>query len=337
MQPQILVPLDGSPRAEAILALAVPLAHATGAGLTLVQALGADIGIDLLVGMPLPPQAVEQQQTQAHQAAQSYLRETAQRLAHPGWPVQIAIVDGAPVPAILGYIDHHPEVRLIAMTTHGRRAVNRLIFGSVAEEILHAAPLPLLLLRQPAGTPVEGPEPVFHKIVVPLDGSPFAEYALEQAKALARATAASLLLVTAVEGVDDASAATDEIPVWVQHERQAEIDRLVVYQQDLAARIRAEGLKVDVQVGAGRPADVIREVSSAGNASLIVMATHGRTGFGRLRLGCVALEVLEHAAQPVFLVRVPPGQAVPDALLTASARPLNNRVERVDKVSAGTH
>src|SRR5689334_3690974 len=125
MQAQILVPLDGSSRAEAILTPLIPLAHATESGLTLVQAISVDAGIDTSVGLPQPAEAIDAQQAWVQQNAAAYLTALAQRVARPGWPVQTAVLEGEPRDAIRDYVTQHPDVRLIAMTTHGRRGVDR--------------------------------------------------------------------------------------------------------------------------------------------------------------------------------------------------------------------
>ncbi|HMA36650.1 MAG TPA: universal stress protein [Chloroflexia bacterium] len=336
MQAQILVPLDGSPRSAAILPLAIPLARAAGCGLTLVQALGLDTGT-AMVGWPLPAEAIDDRQQSIRLAVADALAVTAQRLERPGWPVQTAALDGDPVRAILDYVADHPEVQLIALATHGRRGVNRWIFGSVAEEILHQAPVPVVLLRLPAGALPAGPEPVLRTIAVPLDGSAFAESALDQAQTLAQATGARLVLLTARPSLDEASLLTNEIPLWVQQQQQLETDRLVRYQENLAARLAAQGVKVGTQIGDGRAADVILHLSAESQADLIVMATHGRTGFQRLRLGSVALEVVERATPPVFLVRGPHDTPPAAALAAADAAPAGHVPGRVDTASAGTH
>jgi nucleotide-binding universal stress UspA family protein len=335
MQAQILVPLDGTPRAEAILTPLIPLAHATGSYLTLVQVIALDEGISPLIAIPLPPEPTPEWQEMVHQDVASYLSEVAHRVERPGWPVRTAVLEGTPREAILDYVTHHPEVRLIAMTTHGRRGLNRWIFGSLAEEILHQAPVPVVLLRMPAGTPPEGAEAALRTIVVPLDGSDFAEGALDLATTLAQATGARLVLLTVVEGVDAASAATEEVPHWLLERRQAEIARLALYQQDWAARVEAEGVKVGVVIGDGHPAEVIRNLSAEVKADLIVMATHGRTGFQRLRLGSVALEVMENADRPVCLVRVPTNETRSSDLAALGAAVGNRAGQGVDPASAG--
>ena len=111
----------------------------------------------------------------------------------------------------------------------------------------------------------------------------------------------------AAEGVDDARKAFDEQPGWMRQDCQAEVEPLVLYQQDMTARLAAEGVQVSARMGDGFPAEVILNLSDEVKADLIMRATHGRTGFQRSRLGSVALEVVEPATRPVFLVRVRQG------------------------------
>ncbi|HKZ05130.1 MAG TPA: universal stress protein [Methylomirabilota bacterium] len=65
------------------------------------------------------------------------------------------------------------------------------------------------------------------------------------------------------------------------------------------------GVNVTYAVRHGRPADEILAATREGNADLIAMATHGRTGLSRVLFGSVAEAVLRNASVPVFLIRQP--------------------------------
>ncbi len=301
MQPQILVPLDGSPRAEAILPLVVPLAGAGGLGLTLLQIVPREAGIDPLVGMRLPPDVLAERAQATRAGATDYLTDVARRNEAPGRPVRVVVLEGEPAAIIGQYAAEHADVRLIAMATHGRRGLSRWMAGSVAEAVVAEAIVPLLLLRAAQPEPPPAP-PVLRTILVPLDGSAFAEQALDQAAALAGALGAGLVLVTAVTAGDMAPVEMGEVPFWEMQERQGEVDRLVLYQQHQIERLAPTGLHMRAQVAEGRPATVINRMAAEVGADLIVMATHGRTGFARLRMGSVALEVVETTDRPVFLL-----------------------------------
>ena len=75
------------------------------------------------------------------------------------------------------------------------------------------------------------------------------------------------------------------------------------YLEEVAQRLRSAGSSVLTVVREGWPADVIAYRGAALGPSLIVMATHGRTGVVRLLLGSVALEVVRRSPLPVMLIR----------------------------------
>jgi nucleotide-binding universal stress UspA family protein len=215
-------------------------------------------------------------------------------------PVQIEALPGQPAATIVDYAAQRPSIRWIAMATHGRSGVARWLYGSVAEQVLRTASTPLLLVRPPAladaaaeqGTP-------WRHIVVPLDGSALAEQVLPQAQMLAAASKATLHLVSAQSITDDAlvrlASEGDHL--------EAEAGQRSTYLAETARHLRESGLEVEIHSGFGEPDLVIASVAAEVQASLIMMATHGRSGFQQLRLGSVALQVVHHATQPVLLVR----------------------------------
>jgi nucleotide-binding universal stress UspA family protein len=77
------------------------------------------------------------------------------------------------------------------------------------------------------------------------------------------------------------------------------------YLAPIAAALRAQGVDTSWAIRHGRAADEILAAATESGADLIAMATHGRTGLGRLLFGSVAETVLRHAPVPVFLIREP--------------------------------
>jgi nucleotide-binding universal stress UspA family protein len=143
----ILVPLDGSVIAEAALTPAVDLARTTGAKLVLLRAAEAHTG-------PLtdPIEA----QVHVMREAEEYLAAAQARVKAAG----VAAVDlsawyGPPAEAIVEAARHR-HADLIVMSSHGRSGVARLVLGSVAESVLRATAVPILLIR-PAGAPLDTP------------------------------------------------------------------------------------------------------------------------------------------------------------------------------------
>lgn len=143
---RILVALDGSPRAEKSLELATRIAKASGGMLTLLQA----VEPPLPFSSPYLPHAVEDAQAaldQGRAASARYLEEQKARLEQQGIRVETETLLGAhPAPGILHYADEHP-VDLIALATHGRGGLPRLVLGSVADKVLRGANVPILVVR----------------------------------------------------------------------------------------------------------------------------------------------------------------------------------------------
>lgn len=144
---KILVPLDGSPVAEAALATAVDLAGTLGARMLLLRAAQAHTlpGVD-------PTEA----EVKVVREAETYLDQVKARLATSGvGHVETAVWYGPPAVAIIEAAQFH-HVSLIVMTTHGRTGLGRLILGSVAESVLRGTATPIFLLR-PDGASLERP------------------------------------------------------------------------------------------------------------------------------------------------------------------------------------
>jgi 4-hydroxybutyrate CoA-transferase len=127
----VLVPTDFSPTAEAAAEYAAKLAAQLGARLTLLSVFSPGI-----VSLPEAVYAPTAEELRAiADDVEARLRNVAARLARPGLTIDVASLDGEPAPAIVrAAIDRDAD--LIVMGTHGRRGVQRLILGSVAESVL---------------------------------------------------------------------------------------------------------------------------------------------------------------------------------------------------------
>ena len=132
-------------------------------------------------------------------------------------------------------------------------------------------------------------------IMVPLDGSRFAESALPLALALSRKTGAALHLVTVQEPIP--SFAYDEWENAAQHWSTEYLNSAV----ERASRHAGGG--VSSTLLAGDVAEVLEEEAQARSAELVVMATHGRGVLSRAWLGSVADAFLHHTRRPLLLVR----------------------------------
>ncbi len=291
MLTNILVPLDGSPEAETALPYARVIASRTGAQLTLVRAarnpfvLG-DVTYD------------SQQRT--IETAERYLAQLAETLTSEGFSVQTGVPYGG---SVAQWILEESDVRhvdLILMATHGRVGLDRLIHGSVAEGVVHNATAPVMLVRSDANGDsakrLAALEPV---LIVPLDGSHLAEAALPMVTELRVALSAKVVLVGVVPKPGQLVAGEyGAIVTYVGDEHQALEASAAAY---LEASVGPAGAS-ETFVRYGDAATEIAGVAEQYPAAIVVMATHGRTGFARSVLGSVAGGVLHHTQCPVVLV-----------------------------------
>jgi len=143
----ILVPLDGSILAEAALAPAVEFARNNGAKLVLLRAAEAHA---------LPMADPTAAQVEAVSRADEYLAEVRGRVTRVGAAnVEISVWYGSPAEAIVEAAQYR-KADLIVMSSHGRSGLGRLVLGSVAETVLRATAVPILLIR-PGNAPVDAP------------------------------------------------------------------------------------------------------------------------------------------------------------------------------------
>lgn len=145
MYERILIPLDGSPTAEGILPFASQIAGPLDSEVVL-----------LLVVEPAPQSAAlaagivdADALLIREKEAGRYLQEIAEGLVAKGVKVRHLVRKGQAAQTI---VETATEVGadLIAMTTHGRSGLGRLLFGSVAETVLRSAQIPVLLMRMTA-------------------------------------------------------------------------------------------------------------------------------------------------------------------------------------------
>lgn len=153
---RVIVPVDGSAMAEQALEYALPLVQAFGASLTVLRIVGGREGsvrtLALAGSQPgamMDPATVEMITEEAEEGeheAQRYVEALAARLAERGVKVESLVREGSPVAGILEETKRVPGT-MLALTTHGRTGLNRLLFGSVAEAVVKRSPGPVLVVR----------------------------------------------------------------------------------------------------------------------------------------------------------------------------------------------
>ncbi|GIW08026.1 MAG: universal stress protein [Dehalococcoidia bacterium] len=146
---------------------------------------------------------------------------------------------------------------------------------------------------------------MYDPILLTLDGSELAELAIPHAVAMAKQFGARLIVLRVVPPVVQPLDVDYGLSAPYGYEKiiEAETQGAAEYLANVVKSFEAEGLTVETVTPLGEPATAILETAHDRGAKLIVMATHGRSGFRRLVFGSVADRVLREAETPVLLVR----------------------------------
>lgn len=298
MYRSLLVPVDRSSFAEQALPLALGIARRANARLDLVE-VHANYDLDDRHAGWAPFN--RQLDAARKQQEQLYLDATAKWLSSVS-PVSVtaAVLPGSNVRAEFVADSILERARasgtdLIVVATRALGRLNRLGFGSVADELVCRSGVPVLVL--PPGQAARGvvPEPAVNDVLVPLDGSPLAQQVLGPALDLARLLEARCCLLRVVEPPPPSGHGSGELPGKAQAE---------AYLERVAKGLREQGLHIRTRaVVARHPAEAILAEAASQPGSLIALATHGRGGLSRLLLGSVAYKLVRAATSPVLVYR----------------------------------
>jgi nucleotide-binding universal stress UspA family protein len=145
---------------------------------------------------------------------------------------------------------------------------------------------------------------MYQKVLVPLDGSDFAECTLSHLKSLFKDGSVGEVTLLNIVTIDIPWGDLESGHFDFEALRQPLFATSKNYLEKVESRLIFEGIKViTVSVEANRPAETIVEYAKKNGIELILMATHGHTGFKRLMLGSVASGVLNQSSVPVLLIR----------------------------------
>jgi nucleotide-binding universal stress UspA family protein len=285
MLEKILVPLDGSVTAEAI------LPHVR----RLLRRQDSEV---ILLRVANPPAAEEQMLAieASLAAAREYIVGIKDRLEQQGVRARAEARMGPPAGTILDLAEEE-GVSLIALATHGRTGFKRALFGSVAEHVVRKSPVPVFTVRPfwtyellPPGRTENQP---FTSILVPTDRSERSIQVLGPAIELAKLFEARIVFLHVLD-----PDARRKAQGKVTDEALAR-DRL----KEFAGKAEARGVKTLAVVDQGDVAKSILDNARFHGCDLIAITTHGRSGLSRLVTGSVTEEVLRKATLPLLVVR----------------------------------
>ncbi len=296
---RLLVPLDGSHLAECVLPAAVSLARHLHARLTLLH----------VMERSAPATVHGDRHLTATAEAEAYLAAVGSRCP-PGTQVDRHVHPNEEGDVARSIIGHAADLSadLIVLSTHGGGGARRVLFGSVAQQVLRGGTRPVLLIRprDPSGTGEIGSWTP-RSILVPLDGSPSSLAALPIARATAGAYAAALHLLRIVPTLTtitgERASTARLIPTATAASLEIEEEEARKGLEAIASGVRAGGLDVRAVVGRGEPAQGVLDGALRVNADLLLMATHGRTGLDAVFSGSVASRIAGRFPGPLLLVR----------------------------------
>jgi nucleotide-binding universal stress UspA family protein len=310
---RILVPLDGSERAEQALPAAARIARGSGGSVILLQVI--DVA-PFSFAYVAHPSLIESFETSLNEA-RNYLTEVTTSSMFNGVPTEIHVPFGSVTSQILSVADTS-QADGIVLTSHGYTGVTRWVLGSVAEYVVRHGSVPVLLLREGNASHAdllpETERPV--RALVPLDGSFLAKTALSPAAFLISALAAparGTLHLTRV--VKPGKPAAEEARKNRVHTAERYL-RLIADQvrEELFARSEALDLTITWSVAVHQDAaEGIISVAEhgehaggddiSGGCDVIAMATNGRSGLQRWVMGSVTEGVLNKSRLPLLIVR----------------------------------
>ena len=321
----ILVPLDGSTRAETALPIAARVARATGSSIVLLQVVnipmnygyGGNVGMSYGYESSLDttPLVSEEINEIEEAKATAYLTRIAHSDLFTGIVTTTGVVFGRPVSCILALAEQQ-AVDLIVLCSHGRTGFLRWMLGSVAQGVIHHSRVPVLILHEqgskPPVLPADATRPLC--VTVALDGSSLAETALLPAAHLIAALAQPAPgVVHLLHVVTPSTFATDKdvLPQRDAEEAQQAQAYLQLVREHLLTQTSSLNLQVTWSVTPAQDAAETVVItaekgtgSTGGNGcDVVAMATHGRGGIERWVMGSVTERVLGATTVPVLVVR----------------------------------
>jgi nucleotide-binding universal stress UspA family protein len=282
----VLVPLDGSSLAETAIPDACDLAGKRG-GIVLLHVIRSpnlDRGTDGF------------RSKSAVEDSNAYLASRAKPLREQGFTVRVRTLVRHDVSAAIDETAITDQVDLVACATHGRGPGGRLIHGSVTWKAVANSPVPVFLRHVEEG-PMNSSQPSKpYRIMVPLDGSAYAEKAILLAGWLSMRWNAPIALVRVVEypyspavyGLTLGSVDFTE-----------ELTEAKKYLDGIAMDLPSE---VETHAWAGQTVPDLVAFAKENSITHVVMASHGRTAMSRVILGSVADSLIHQLHCPIIVI-----------------------------------
>ncbi len=296
---KILVPLDGSALAETAIPQALAIARAFEAEVLLLRVQDTS--------RARPGALVDSVSWRLARAeALAYVRALTAKLGERGVRVQGTLAEGEAAEEILKSV-REQAADLVVFSTHGvGGGESGFSVGGVAEKVLSRAGTSVFIVRGHEATGEVPAEIRYSRILVPLDGSQRAEWALLEAAPLARAQDGELLLVhvtTPLPRPDRTPPTAEEADLA---HRLAERDRSVAerHLREMAELMQGSGVRVrTLLLDSPNVVQALQKVADREGVSLTVLSAHGCSGAAPWPYGSVADRLIHHGTMPLLVLQ----------------------------------
>ena len=214
-------------------------------------------------------------------------------MAEYGITVESLICEGH-APEVIVDTAEGKQADLIAMGTHGRKGLKRLLMGSVTSGVIVRSPIDVIVIKRPCSACTG----VYKSILLPFDGSEFSKKALSRACGLSKIDGSMITVLYVVPRYEEMIGffRTESIRTSLR----AEADKILDSAREIAS---GQGTSVNVEIREGQSADEITRTAAALGSDLIVMGTYGWRGVNRVIMGSTTERVIMNAGCPVLAVR----------------------------------
>ncbi len=330
---RILVPLDGSSRAERAFPVAALLVRASHGSVILIRV--TDMATEHWPALRMQSKLVETIVEADLEEAKAYLAQVITSPFFHGLPVEAIVQFGPAAPTLLQAISSS-AIDLVVMCSHGSTGMIHALMGSVAQRVSQHATVPVFILREggpvPAGPHPDALQPL--RALVGLDGSDYAKGAILPTIALISALAApaqgAIHLLHVVKPSDHHHLDRQQREQVIEHAKDS-LHKTIEEIREEGKTAAVSGLEPQftwsVALGSDVAETLIRVAESGedaqgsgtfGRCDIIALSTHGHNDLSRWAMGSVVERVLGATQLPMLIVR-------PQQMKTSAPRHLDGQ------------
>lgn len=298
MLKHILLPLDGSQLAEAAIPLTTDLAVKLNAQVTLLH----------VIEKNAPEKIHGQHHLVDDEEACRYLKSVAAEKFPLSLHIESHVHTEEVSEVARSIVEHSGEFApdLIILCAHGEGGLRNLVVGSIAQQVIAARRVPVLLLKPDDEGKIQYSG--MTSLLVALDGDPEHDASLQTAAELATGLDIRIHLIRVVPTLGtlnpQESASGTLLPSATAAMLEIEEEEAANYLQKKLEALKTSGIDATAEVVRGDPSQEVIKSAGQQNSSIIILGTHGKKGMNAFWAGSVAPRIVAASTFPVLLVPV---------------------------------